>query len=103
MTEEFYSTGHFSISADHPALIGHFPQWPIVPGAVLLDRVCEAATLKLGCPPGALKLDNVKFVRTVAPHFRLDIMFTQAETGLRFQCVDNENRVYVSGRITNGP
>lgn len=101
MTEESYGAAQFSISADHPALIGHFPQWPIVPGAVLLDRVCEAATLKLGCPPSALKLDNVKFVQTVAPDLRLNIVLTQAETGLRFQCVDNENRVYVSGGITN--
>lgn len=101
MTPDSSVAAHFSISADHPALVGHFPQWPIVPGAVLLDRVCEAATLKLGCPPSALKLDNVKFVQTVAPQLQLDIVLTQAETGLRFQCIDNENRVYVSGGITN--
>lgn len=101
MTEEFFLAGYFSISADHPALIGHFPQWPIVPGAVLLDRVCEAAVSKFGCAPSALKLDNVKFVHTVAPQLRLDIVFSQAKTGLRFQCMDKENRVYVSGGITN--
>lgn len=36
------------IAADHPALPGHFPGEPIVPGVVLLDQVmalCGARTL----------------------------------------------------------
>ena len=33
---------HMSISADHPALPGHFPGNPIVPGVVILARIAEA-------------------------------------------------------------
>lgn len=35
-------TAHMTISADHPALSGHFPGDPIVPGVVILSRVAAA-------------------------------------------------------------
>ena len=32
----------FRVAADHPALPGHFPGRPIVPGVVILDHVQQA-------------------------------------------------------------
>ena len=47
--------------ADHPALAGHFPGNPLVPGAVLLDHV--AATLAEGRGPRVAGIRSAKFLR----------------------------------------
>jgi 3-hydroxymyristoyl/3-hydroxydecanoyl-(acyl carrier protein) dehydratase len=39
---------HGSVAAGHPALAGHFPGDPIVPGALILCRVLEAAREAIG-------------------------------------------------------
>ena len=56
----------FSIPADHPSLPGHFPGRPVVPGVLLLDRVLEAIEAA-GAAPGALRLPQVKFLRSLLP------------------------------------
>jgi 3-hydroxymyristoyl/3-hydroxydecanoyl-(acyl carrier protein) dehydratase len=51
------------IAADHPALAGHFPGFPIVPGVVLLDEALHAIELAQGdgaqAPPW--HIGHVKF------------------------------------------
>jgi 3-hydroxyacyl-[acyl-carrier-protein] dehydratase len=66
--------------ADHPALAGHFPQRPIVPGVLLLDEALHAieqASLdESPQPPGThWYLASVKFHRIV-----------QAGEALRLEC-----------------
>src|SRR3546814_12508111 len=56
----------FVIGDDHPALPGHFPGRPIVPGVVILDRVLDAIEAAHG-PLGALRLPQVKFLRPLLP------------------------------------
>src|SRR3546814_5615986 len=45
------------IGDDHPALPGHFPGRPIVPGVVIVDRVLDAIEAAQGSL-GALRLDR---------------------------------------------
>ncbi|MGV8931702.1 MAG: hypothetical protein ACOH1R_06265 [Luteimonas sp.] len=56
----------FCIAADHPALPGHFPGHPIVPGVVILDHVLAAIELVHG-PLAGLRLPQVKFVQPLLP------------------------------------
>jgi len=56
----------FAIAHDHPALPGHFPGRPVVPGVVVLDRVLAAIEAAHG-PLGPLRLPQVKFVQPLLP------------------------------------
>jgi len=55
----------FSIPAAHPALPGHFPGHPIVPGALLLDHVLTGLAAALNRPVAVLQ--KVKFAAPLLP------------------------------------
>ena len=62
MNDTFHAA--LRIDAAHPALAGHFPGNPVVPGVVLLERVAAALrTWRGGCVE---KLD-AKFVQPLLP------------------------------------
>ncbi len=67
------STGHsrhradFRIDPDHPALPGHFPGRPVVPGVLLLDGVIETAARWLGVPIQVRSLRQAKFISPLLP------------------------------------
>jgi len=57
---------NFVVAADHPCLPGHFPDRPLVPGVVVLERVLEALQAQHGALP-ALRLPQVKFLQPLLP------------------------------------
>lgn len=76
----------FTIGLDHPALPGHFPGRPVVPGVVLLDHVIAAARDHFGLGP-AIALPRVKFAAPVLPGQRVDVALTRADaTRIAFAC-----------------
>jgi 3-hydroxyacyl-[acyl-carrier-protein] dehydratase len=58
------------IGSDHPALPGHFPGLPVVPGVVLLDRLVQAAESHLGRPLQIVGLAGAKFLAPLLPEQR---------------------------------
>lgn len=63
--------GEILVPADHPALPGHFPGRPLVPGVVLLDAVRAAIP---GSTPWRLhSIPAVKFLQPVLPGERIDL------------------------------
>ena len=82
----------WTVPADHPALPGHFPSRPIVPGVVLLERVEELLEEHgfhvCACP-------QVKFLVPVAPKSRLS--FTVALKPLREGQMEARFSVAVGG------
>jgi 3-hydroxymyristoyl/3-hydroxydecanoyl-(acyl carrier protein) dehydratase len=57
----------FRVAHDHPALPGHFPGNPIVPGVVILDAVIGAAERWVGGPLHITGLPNTKFLSPLRP------------------------------------
>lgn len=79
----------FTIAVDHPALPGHFPGRPIVPGVILLDAVLRAiAARDAGLPPPA-RLLRAKFLAPVQPGQAVTL-----ELGER-----REGRIAFAGRV----
>lgn len=56
---------HFHIAASHPALPGHFPDKPVVPGVVLLERI--AAAVDSGFGTYIAGLPQAKFLHPLRP------------------------------------
>lgn len=75
----------FSVPPGHPALAGHFPGRPIVPGVVLLDHALDALGIALGQRFDACRIDSAKFLSPVAPGEALDVAYETAASGaIRF-------------------
>ena len=76
----------FAIEANHPALPGHFPGRPIVPGVVVLEQVLQAVASRY--PGQALvAIPSVKFLRPLLPEQPFAVELESQSPGkLRFRC-----------------
>lgn len=76
-------TESLRIDAAHPALPGHFPGRPVVPGVVLLDRICAAVQRLDG---GRLaRIGVVKFLAPLLPGEDANLTLTRDGTRIRFR------------------
>ncbi len=75
------------VSQHHPALPGHFPGRPIVPGVVLLDRVLQEAQHWLGQPLAVTQLPQVKFTRPLLPEQDAWVHLQLHDHELRFRLI----------------
>ena len=64
------------VPAKHPALTGHFPGNPIVPGVLILDAVISAAEAWLGASFHVYGLPHAKFIAPLKPDeaARIDLL-----------------------------
>jgi len=76
----------FTVAADHPALPGHFPGDPIVPGILVLAHVQDELAARVG-PVRLTGLPQVKFLAPLRPGEPCTIAFPELAAGrARFEC-----------------
>jgi 3-hydroxyacyl-[acyl-carrier-protein] dehydratase len=87
------------IDPDHPALAGHFPGRPIVPGVMLLDAAVHALGEMLRpAIPGSVQVTSAKFLSPVGPGETVTISLDAAATGARFE-ISSGGRKVATGTI----
>lgn len=64
----------FVIDAGHPAMSGHFPGHPIVPGVVLLDHAVLALGTALDRQLAVVQASMLKFLSPVRPGERVEVL-----------------------------
>jgi 3-hydroxymyristoyl/3-hydroxydecanoyl-(acyl carrier protein) dehydratase len=95
--------GVLDIAADHPAFAGHFPGFPVLPGAVLLDAALAAIGEARGIDITAWQIATAKFLGLVRPGDALTVEHEAAGTGtIRFTILSHE-RIVATGTLSLAP
>jgi len=88
------------IPASHPALDGHFPGHPVVPGVVILDAVAGALARHVGEPVQVAGFPVVKFLAVLQPDRDFEVVFADRRPGMvAFELVCGPTRI-ASGTVS---
>lgn len=89
-------------AADHPTAPGHFPGYPIIPGALLLDEVVRVVSGDT--ENTATVIRSAKFFHPVRPGQNTRVSWCHLSDGaLKFEChLSDENILVASGVIEIG-
>jgi 3-hydroxyacyl-[acyl-carrier-protein] dehydratase len=82
-----------SVPATHPALPGHFPDAPVVPGVVLLDLVLQTSETWLGRSVNVTALRHVKFHTPLLPDQSAEFTLELAANALSFHIKRGEQLI----------
>jgi 3-hydroxyacyl-[acyl-carrier-protein] dehydratase len=77
----------FRVAHEHPALPGHFPGNPIVPGVVILDEVIAVAERWLGGTLRVSGLPHAKFLSPLRPGVDARIELERRDSSVAFTVV----------------
>ena len=91
-----------TIAAEHPALAGHFPDAPVLPGVVLLDEMVRAIETTAG--GGSWRIGQAKFVRPVHAGETLTLGQERLPNGsIRFSVLRDGEPVAHGVLVPDGP
>lgn len=86
-------TGSLCIASAHPALPGHFPGNPIVPGVVLLDRIAAAIE---NSGERLARIGVVKFLTPLKPDEHATLAIARDGTRVSFR-IDRDGTPILRG------
>jgi 3-hydroxyacyl-[acyl-carrier-protein] dehydratase len=87
------------VAADHPSFAGHFPAFPVLPGAILLDEMLKAIELARGIDVKAWHISSAKFLDAVRPRDRLVLEHDAPGPGLIHFTIRADDRKVASGTL----
>jgi 3-hydroxyacyl-[acyl-carrier-protein] dehydratase len=92
-----------TISARHPAFAGHFPNDPLLPGVVVLDKLIQQVQIHhaalTGLAQGQFYLESVKFLHSVCPNDEICFEWEQQGARLSFQ-IHCQTTLVAQGTLT---
>ena len=87
------------IADDHPSYTGHFPDMPILPGAVLIDAALDALARARGTGPACLEIKVFKFSSPVRPGDPLILEFQDLADGSMRMRIRSLERIVAAGVV----
>ena len=88
------------VARDHPAFAGHFPAFPVLPGALVLDETLEILARARGIDVTRWQLSSTKFLGAVRPGERLTVEHDAPREGLLRFSVRSGDRLVASGSLS---
>jgi 3-hydroxyacyl-[acyl-carrier-protein] dehydratase len=82
-----------SVPADHPALPGHFPDAPVVPGVLLMELILQSTEAWLQRPLAVAGLRQVKFHAPLLPDERAELAVDLEGDTLAFRVARGEQLI----------
>jgi 3-hydroxyacyl-[acyl-carrier-protein] dehydratase len=92
--------GPLEIPRDHPAFAGHFPRFPVLPGAVLLDEALQVIERERGIDLTQWQIASAKFQDAVRPGDALRLEHNEPDDGLIRFTIRAANRTVASGSLS---
>ncbi len=91
------------VAPDHPSFAGHFPSFPVLPGAVLLDEALQAIERARCIDLKEWHLASVKFLGVVRPGDALRLEHAVPKIGtIRFS-IRTAGALVASGSLSSAP
>jgi len=93
--------GAIEVPADHPAFAGHFPGFPVLPGAALLDEALQVIQRQRGIDLTQWQIASAKFQGGVRPGDALFLEHYSPKSGLIRFAIRVANRTVASGSLSH--
>jgi 3-hydroxymyristoyl/3-hydroxydecanoyl-(acyl carrier protein) dehydratase len=87
------------VPSDHPSYAGHFPQFPVLPGAVLLDEALKIMQSTWGIDLAHWQIGSAKFLGSVHPGDALHLEHHAPQRGLIHFTIRVADRTVASGSL----
>jgi 3-hydroxyacyl-[acyl-carrier-protein] dehydratase len=88
-----------TINSDHPALAGHFPGHPVVPGVIVLEEVIQTLRENYGQELVITGMPAVKLSSPLTPEERLTITVESQDADTAVFTCEAGSRLVASGSI----